>query len=261
MTVRNIRAHQSRGLLPPPEVRGRTGYYGPEHVARLELIHELQAEGFNLEAIRRLLERHRRARRSEVLRFTRALRAPFDDEEPEVIDARRARRALRRRPATPSCSRARREARPPAPARRRRYEVPSPRAAARRRGARRARRRRSSTRSTVVEQLRRSTPRRRARLRRAVPRGRLEAVRRGRRGPRSAGPRSARRSSACARWPPRRCSAVFQRAMTDAVEKAFGEEIASAPRARLRERGSTALTRAMSRMLRCLGIRRNVRRS
>ena len=29
MTVRNIRAHQSRGLLPPPEVRSRTGYYGP----------------------------------------------------------------------------------------------------------------------------------------------------------------------------------------------------------------------------------------
>ncbi len=28
-TVRNVRAHQSRGLLPPPEVRGRTGYYGP----------------------------------------------------------------------------------------------------------------------------------------------------------------------------------------------------------------------------------------
>ncbi len=31
-----MRAHQSRGLLPPPEIRGRTGYYGPEHVARLE---------------------------------------------------------------------------------------------------------------------------------------------------------------------------------------------------------------------------------
>src|SRR4051794_34695752 len=38
MTVRNIRAHQSRGLLPPPEVRGRTGFYGPDHVARIELI-------------------------------------------------------------------------------------------------------------------------------------------------------------------------------------------------------------------------------
>ena len=25
MTVRNIRAHQSRGLLPPPQVRARTG--------------------------------------------------------------------------------------------------------------------------------------------------------------------------------------------------------------------------------------------
>ena len=48
MTVRNIRNHQSRGLLPPPEVRARTGYYGPQHVARLRLIQEMQAEGFNL---------------------------------------------------------------------------------------------------------------------------------------------------------------------------------------------------------------------
>ena len=57
MTVRNIRAHQSRGLVPPPKVRGRTGYYGDEHLARIELIKELQGDGFNLEAIRRLLER------------------------------------------------------------------------------------------------------------------------------------------------------------------------------------------------------------
>ena len=35
-TVRNIRAHQSRGLLPPPTIRARTGYYGPEHVARVQ---------------------------------------------------------------------------------------------------------------------------------------------------------------------------------------------------------------------------------
>ncbi len=55
MTARNIRAHQSRGLLPPPEVRGRVGYYGPDHVARLELIKEMQADGFNLEAISKLL--------------------------------------------------------------------------------------------------------------------------------------------------------------------------------------------------------------
>ena len=84
MTVRNIRAHQSRGLLPPPEVRGRTGYYGPDHVARIELIKELQADGFNLEAIRRLIE-GANGSSAEVLRFTRALREPFAYESPEIV--------------------------------------------------------------------------------------------------------------------------------------------------------------------------------
>lgn len=55
MTVRNIRAHQARGLLPPPEIHQRVGFYGPEHLTRLELIQELQAEGFNLKGIKRLL--------------------------------------------------------------------------------------------------------------------------------------------------------------------------------------------------------------
>ena len=85
MTVRNIRAHQSRGLLPPPEVRARTGYYGPEHVARLELIREMQADGYNLEAIRRLLGGADGAA-GEVLGFRRALTAPFESEMPEVLD-------------------------------------------------------------------------------------------------------------------------------------------------------------------------------
>src|SRR3954470_20114874 len=86
MTVRNIRAHQSRGLVPPPDVRGRTGYYGPEHVARIDLIRELQSEGFNLESIRRLLS-DTGSITDEVLRFTRALRQPFEDEEPQIVDA------------------------------------------------------------------------------------------------------------------------------------------------------------------------------
>ena len=84
MTVRNIRAHQSRGLLPPPEVRGRTGYYGPDHVARLELIQELQAEGFNLDLIRRLLD-NAGGSSSEVLRFKHALEQPFGAEEPATM--------------------------------------------------------------------------------------------------------------------------------------------------------------------------------
>src|SRR6476619_2446260 len=85
MTVRNIRAHQSRGLVPPPKVRGRTGYYGDDHLARIELIKELQADGFNLEAIRRLLE-GAGGSSAEVLNFSRTLRAPFEDEEPEILD-------------------------------------------------------------------------------------------------------------------------------------------------------------------------------
>jgi DNA-binding transcriptional MerR regulator len=84
VTVRNIRAHQSRGLLPPPEIRARTGYYGPEHVARLELIKEMQADGFNLRAIERLIESS--ASGEEALVFKRALTAPFETEQPEFID-------------------------------------------------------------------------------------------------------------------------------------------------------------------------------
>jgi DNA-binding transcriptional MerR regulator len=86
MTVRNIRAHQSRGLLPAPEVRGRTGYYGPEHVARLELITEMQADGLNLAAIKRLVDEQGRTD-EEFLGFRRALMESFADEEPEVVDA------------------------------------------------------------------------------------------------------------------------------------------------------------------------------
>jgi DNA-binding transcriptional MerR regulator len=86
MTVRNVRAHQSRGLLPPPEIRGRTGYYGPEHADRLELIKDLQAEGYSLEVIKRILDRSPAATAAEVLNFTRAVMEPFGDEQPELVE-------------------------------------------------------------------------------------------------------------------------------------------------------------------------------
>ncbi len=86
MTVRNIRAHQTRGLLPPPVVRGRTGYYNDEHVARIELTREMQADGLNLEAIRRVLDSGDGSA-SAIFDFTRALRVPFEDEAPEIFDA------------------------------------------------------------------------------------------------------------------------------------------------------------------------------
>jgi DNA-binding transcriptional MerR regulator len=84
MTVRNIRAHQSRGLLQPPVVEARTGYYDDEHLARIKLIQEMQAEGFNLKAIERLIEGSSGAV-EEALGFKRAALTPFGDEEPEYI--------------------------------------------------------------------------------------------------------------------------------------------------------------------------------
>jgi DNA-binding transcriptional MerR regulator len=56
MTVRNIRAYQSRGLLHSPEIQGRVAHYNSAHVARLELVGSLQREGFTLSAIKRLID-------------------------------------------------------------------------------------------------------------------------------------------------------------------------------------------------------------
>jgi DNA-binding transcriptional MerR regulator len=86
MTVRNIRAHQTRGLLPPPVVRGRTGYYNDEHVARIELTREMQADGLNLEAIRRVFDTSEGSEAEQIFDFTRALRMPFEDETPEIYE-------------------------------------------------------------------------------------------------------------------------------------------------------------------------------
>ncbi|MGI8752915.1 MAG: MerR family transcriptional regulator [Acidimicrobiales bacterium] len=55
MTTRNIRAYQAKGLLQPPELRGRTGYYGPSHIERLELVRRLQEQGMNLATISRVI--------------------------------------------------------------------------------------------------------------------------------------------------------------------------------------------------------------
>jgi DNA-binding transcriptional MerR regulator len=84
MTVRNIRAHQARGLIAPPVVRMRVGYYGPEQVAALRLIRELQNDGFNLAAIKRLLsDRERTEERLE--RFRASLMPPSDAEPPQTV--------------------------------------------------------------------------------------------------------------------------------------------------------------------------------
>ncbi|NLV56161.1 MAG: MerR family transcriptional regulator [Acidimicrobiales bacterium] len=51
-----VRLYQRRRLLPPPRLEGRTGWYGPHHLARLRLIARLQDEGYSLAGIGRLVE-------------------------------------------------------------------------------------------------------------------------------------------------------------------------------------------------------------
>ena len=84
VTVRNVRAYQSRGLLPPPQVRARTGWYGREHRARLELIKELQAEGVKLDVVKRLFETTGGST-DQVLSFIRSLRALFGQHEQTIV--------------------------------------------------------------------------------------------------------------------------------------------------------------------------------
>src|SRR3954451_13143038 len=84
LSARNLGSHHARGLLPPPEVRGRIGYYGAAHIERLRLIQELQGEGMKLDGIKRLLEE---SRGEGLLRVRRAADAFEGGEASEVITA------------------------------------------------------------------------------------------------------------------------------------------------------------------------------
>lgn len=51
-----VRLYQSKGLLAPPRLEGRTGWYDDSHLSRLRLIARLQKEGHSLAGIADLLE-------------------------------------------------------------------------------------------------------------------------------------------------------------------------------------------------------------
>ena len=84
VTVRNVRAYQARGLLPPPTVRARTGFYGPEHRARLELIKDLQAEGVKLDTVKKLFATTGGST-EQVLRFIRTVRQLFGSHDRTIV--------------------------------------------------------------------------------------------------------------------------------------------------------------------------------
>jgi DNA-binding transcriptional MerR regulator len=84
LSVRNIRSHQARGLLPPPEVRRRVGYYGAEHLERLRVIGELQAQGLHLKAVKQLLD-DTQGTVERLLSLRRSIAEPVALEPSEVL--------------------------------------------------------------------------------------------------------------------------------------------------------------------------------
>ncbi len=91
MSVRNIRSHQARGLLAPPEVRLRVGYYGPDHLAQLQLIKDFQDDGFNLAGIKRLLD-DTQGTTERLTQFKESLTAPHEERAETITRAELGRR-------------------------------------------------------------------------------------------------------------------------------------------------------------------------
>jgi DNA-binding transcriptional MerR regulator len=84
-TTRNVRAYQTRGLLPPPKLVGRVGYYGEEHLVRLRLIARLQERGYSLAAIDDLVHAWSEQKSlADLLGFAHEL-GPDDHDEREVV--------------------------------------------------------------------------------------------------------------------------------------------------------------------------------
>lgn len=82
LSVRNVRFYTSRGLVPPPMRRGRSGYYSADHVARLELVQELQAHGFTLAAIERYVSGLPDDAEPEDIALARTMLAPWQSDLP-----------------------------------------------------------------------------------------------------------------------------------------------------------------------------------
>ncbi len=96
-TVRTTRYYASLGLLPAPLRRGRLAYYGPQHLARLELVRALQDHGLTLAAIERYLADLPTGISAEDLAVQRALLtawrpAQWEEVSREELEARAGRR-------------------------------------------------------------------------------------------------------------------------------------------------------------------------
>jgi DNA-binding transcriptional MerR regulator len=85
-TVRNLRAYQDRGLLPPPQRRGRVGVYTDAHLARLRVINRMLERGYTLANIGELIEGWERGHDlAQLLGLEAAITSPWSDEEPQLL--------------------------------------------------------------------------------------------------------------------------------------------------------------------------------
>jgi DNA-binding transcriptional MerR regulator len=82
MTVRNVRAYASRGLIPAPRLVGRTGYYCDDHVKRLLLVRELVEQGYTLAAVERALATQGPTVAGHALEMLQVLANPLREVEP-----------------------------------------------------------------------------------------------------------------------------------------------------------------------------------
>ncbi|ANH37559.1 hypothetical protein I601_1117 [Nocardioides dokdonensis FR1436] len=85
MSVRNVRFYTTKALVPPPIRHGRSGYYSDDHVARLELVRELQGHGFTLAAIERYVAAVPDDASPEQIALHRTMLAPWQAEATEQM--------------------------------------------------------------------------------------------------------------------------------------------------------------------------------
>lgn len=95
VSSRNIRYYQTRGLLPPPRVKGRSGVYGQQHLDRLALLDELKAEGLNLQAISFLLGGGENVDNEELRGLKRAILDSWGKSDPEELSLKDLRKQLK----------------------------------------------------------------------------------------------------------------------------------------------------------------------
>lgn len=83
-TVRNVRAYQDRGLLAPPEKRGRVGFYNEDHLSRLKLVGQMLGRGYTLNNIQEMLDAIDKGYDlRQLLGLTHAITSPWTDEIPK----------------------------------------------------------------------------------------------------------------------------------------------------------------------------------